>query len=228
MGALEDSGPPHPCPSDDRGHPCDSTSDVLQPFVSRVLANAVLDVGRDDYYGHAGSWPDVQDSGWLRLVTRQVRLSLGIAGRGSVESDVPGVDCSASCESEWDQGATVTLEALAGDGQRFVRWSGGCSGAGDCTVGLAASQSVSALFAPQRFGLTLVLSGKGAISGTGARCAIARCARSVVSYVSQTLRATPATGWRFTGWSGACRGRGATCTVPMQKATAVLARFVRR
>ena len=228
MGALEASGPPSACPEDRKGHPCDSEADVLWPFVSANLANAVLDVGRNDYYGHGGSWADVQDSGWLRLVTRQVRLSLAIAGRGSVESDVPGLDCSASCETDWDQGATVTLEALSGEGQRFVRWTGGCTGAGDCTLTLAAAQSVAALFAPERFGLVLGVNGKGAIAGAGSRCGVARCARSVVSYLNRTLYALPSAGWRFTGWAGGCRGSAPRCVVPMQQATTVRARFVRR
>ena len=29
------------------------------------LETHVLDSGRDDYYGHAGTWPDVQDSLFL-------------------------------------------------------------------------------------------------------------------------------------------------------------------
>lgn len=227
MGALEAGGPPNACP-DRGGHPCDSETDLLWPFVSVDLASSVLDVGRNDYYGHGGGWADVQDSGWLRLVTRQVRLSLAVAGRGSVESDVPGVDCAASCETDWDHGASVTLEALAGDGQRFVRWSGGCTGASTCTVALAAAQSVSALFAPERFGLVLGVTGKGAIGGAGARCAVARCARTVLSYANRTLVAVPSAGWRFTGWSGGCRGKTTRCIVPMQKATSVRARFVRR
>ena len=228
MGALETSGPPSACSSDNRGHPCDSTSDLLYPFVSATLSKGVLDVGRNDYYGHGGAWADVQDSGWLRLVTRQVRLSLAIAGSGSVESDLPGLDCSASCETDWDQGAIVTLEALSGEGQRFVRWSGGCAGAGTCTVTLAAAQAVSALFAPERFGLVLRVGGRGSIAGAGARCSIPRCPRSVVSYLNRTLVAVPSTGWRFVGWTGGCRGTAPRCVVPMQMATAVRARFVRR
>ncbi len=69
--------------------------DILYPYASTTpLASLLLDVGHDDYYGHSGTWPDVQDSLWLRLVTQQMRLSLTVAGKGSVESDVPGVDCA--------------------------------------------------------------------------------------------------------------------------------------
>jgi len=227
FGALPD-GAPHACP-DTRGHPCDSQADVLYPFAmpGTTLAALVLDVGRDDYYGHAGGWPDLQDSPWLRLVSQQIRLTLAIAGRGSVESDVPGVDCAASCGTDWDAGSVVALEPLAGTGQRFVRWSGACTGSDPCDVKLDAARSVAALFAPDRLGLVVAVSGRGKVTGAGAPCAASRCVRSARSYTPLRLRATPVKGWRLAGWSGACIGRAVTCTVPMTKAAAVRARFVR-
>jgi len=227
FGALPD-GAPHACP-DTRGHPCDSQADVLYPFAmpGTTLAALVLDVGRDDYYGHAGGWPDLQDSPWLRLVSQQIRLTLAIAGRGSVESDVPGVDCAASCGTDWDAGSVVALEPLAGTGQRFVRWSGACTGSDRCDVKLDAARSVAALFAPDRLGLVVAVSGRGKVTGAGAPCAASRCVRSARSYTPLRLRATPVKGWRLAGWSGACTGRAVTCTVPMTKAAAVRARFVR-
>jgi len=227
FGALPD-GAPHACP-DTRGHPCDSEADVLYPFAmpGTTLASLILDVGRDDYYGHAGSWPDLQDSPWLRLVSQQIRLTLAIAGRGSVESDVPGVDCTASCGTDWDAGSMLALEPLAASGQRFVRWSGACTGSDRCEVKLDAARSVAALFAPDRFGLVVTVAGKGKVTGAGAACAASRCVRTARSYTPLRLRATPVQGWRLAGWSGACTGRAATCTVPMTKAVAVRARFVR-
>lgn len=228
FGALPDTGPPNVCPGE-AAHPCDSIGDVLYPEASGApLSSYVLDVGRNDYYGHSGSWLDTQDSRWLTLVTRQISLATTIAGRGSVESDIPGIDCSVSCVTQWDAGAVVSLEALAAEGQRFVRWSGGCSGAGVCDLTLAASQSVTALFAPERFGLVIMLTGQGSVSGAGAACRVARCARNVASYAPVRLRARSRTGWRFAGWSGGCRGAAATCTVPMTKTTSVRARFVKR
>lgn len=227
FGALPD-GAPHACP-DTRGHPCDSEADVLYPFAmpGTTLASLVLDIGRDDYYGHAGGWPDLQDSAWLRLVSQQIRLTLAIAGRGSVGSDVPGVDCTASCGTDWDAGSVVALDPLAGNGQRFVRWSGACTGSDRCEVKLDMARSVAALFAPDRFGLVVAVAGRGKVTGAGAPCAASRCVRTARSYTPLRVRATPARGWRLAAWSGACTGRAATCTVPMTKAAAVRARFVR-
>ena len=227
FGALAASGPPHACP-DSRGHPCDSALDILYPYATATpLASFVLDVGRDDYYGHSGSWPDVQDSGWLRLAAQQVRLSLAIGGRGSVTSNLPGVACATSCATDWDAGSSLVLQPVAGGGQRFVRWSGGCTGTGGCALTLGAPTSVVALFAPSRYGLVVSVAGKGKVTGAGAACGVSRCARTVLSYAPLRLRATPAPGWRLVGWSGGCAGRSTTCTVPMTKTTAVRARFVR-
>jgi Divergent InlB B-repeat domain len=226
FGALPDSGPPHACP-DSTGHPCDSTGDVLYPKASgAALGSLVLDYGRDDYYGHAGGWLDVQDSGWLRL-GQQVELSVAVTGRGSVESDLPGLDCSAQCVTGWDAGSVLTLDALAGEGQRFVRWTGACSGSDACEVTLGAAQSVGAFFAAERFGVVVSLSGKGTVSGVGTPCKVARCVRAATSFEPLRLRAKAASGWRFVGWSGGCVRRTAMCMLPMTKATSVLARFVR-
>jgi hypothetical protein len=228
FGALAAGGPPNACP-DTRAHPCDSEMDILSPFADTTpLGPLLLDVGRDDYYGHPGGWPDVQDSLWLRLVTRQVPLTVDIAGTGSVESDIPGVDCTASCTTEWDAGTSVSLEALAGEGQRFVRWSGACTGALRCEVALPAAASVGAQFAPERFGIAVSIAGRGAVTGAGAPCRLARCARQATSYTPLRLRATAARAWRFAGWTGACSGRNAVCTLPMTKTSAVRARFVQK
>jgi hypothetical protein len=46
------------------------------------------------------------------------------------------------------EGASVTLNAIASFGSRFVGWLGsGCSGAGACTTTLASDQTVTAIFA---------------------------------------------------------------------------------
>ena len=228
FGALPASGPPNACP-DTRAHACDSDRDILYPFADTTpLGSRLLDFGRNDYYAHSGAWLDVQDSPWLRLVTRQVPLTVGIAGTGVVESDIPGVDCTASCTTEWDAGTTVSLEALAAEGQRFVRWSGGCTGTLGCVVTLSAATSVGVQFAPERFGVAVSVAGRGAVTGAGAPCRLARCVRQATSYTPLRLRATAAKGWRFAGWAGACSGRNAVCTLPMTKTSAVRARFVKK
>jgi len=63
MGAVPGEAP-HAC---NGGHVCDSPNDLMKAVLADgdSLANLQLDVGRDDYYGHTGSWWDVRDSGLL-------------------------------------------------------------------------------------------------------------------------------------------------------------------
>ncbi len=80
LGALPAAGPPHACPTSP-GHPCDADADVLSPLgeYGRALNQLQLDVGRDDYYGHSGSWWDVQDSLFLEQAGRTFGLPAGPA-----------------------------------------------------------------------------------------------------------------------------------------------------
>ncbi len=230
LGAVPPQAP-HICPEPDGGHTCDTETDIMYPFANGSnLFGSLLDPGRDDYYGHSGSWLDVQDSEFLVRLDAQTPLSLAIQGAGRVVSNIPGADCTAACTSSWNTGTTVVLSATPAGTQRFVRWSGGCTGAvSPCTVSLTQAAAVSALFAPATFGLRVAVTGKGAVRDTGGLLSCpAQCRASVTSYAPTRLVATPAAGWRFKAWSGACRGSRSTCTVPMKKATSVRATFARK
>jgi hypothetical protein len=63
MGAVQ-SQAPHLCSS---GHVCDSPGDLMKASFGPgdSLSSLVLDVGRDDYYAHKGSWWDARNSGLL-------------------------------------------------------------------------------------------------------------------------------------------------------------------
>ena len=229
FGALA-PGAPNACEDDD-GHTCDAELDLLYPFATETpLAQLVLDLNRDDYYGHGTSRVDVRLSPWLRTLDAQVPLSVALAGRGSVQSDVPGVFCSAACTSQWDRGAEVGLSARPAAGQRFVRWSGACTGPGTCSLGLGAARSVSALFAPARFRVAVSVAGRGRIASRPARLSCpTRCAASFTSYEPVRLTATAASGWRLGRWTGACAAsRTPVCTLPLRAAASARAVFVRR
>jgi hypothetical protein len=222
-------GAPHACSGDD-GHPCDSEQDVLYPFASGdPLPSLILDVGRDDYYGHSGNWFDIQDSIWLTHVGDQAPLSISVRGGGRVVSLEPSPDCTATCSVDWNRGAIVQLEGIPAAGKRFVRWSGGCTGTGDCTVTVGAPTSVGAFFATARFRLNLAVTGKGLVRSTprGITCRV-RCGFALTSYKTVRLTAVAANGWRFSRWTGSCTGKRPSCSVPMTKAASARAVFVRR
>ena len=212
LGALP-PGAPHPCPGDN-GHPCDSSVDVLSTFYrGGPLDAALLDVNRDDYYAHAGSWFDVQDSRWLLEATAQVELSLSISGSGFVTSGVNGQECDGSCTTEWDAGSSLELVADALPGFGFDSWTGACVGTlvSTCLVELNATTTAGAVFRPLRR-LALQIKGRGTVTGADVRCSRS-CSTQLVEGSRVALRAKAARGWRFVRWTGRCRGTRLACTV---------------
>lgn len=229
-GALPGSGPPHACP-DSRGHPCDSQSDLLYPFATDAPLSALgLDIGRDDYYGHSGGWLDVQDSPWLKLVSRQVPVTVATSGTGTVRFDTPGGVClSVPCTMQWNEGAEVALVAAPGQGQRLRRWTGPCAGQGaSCRVAApAGGVSIAAEFVQAAFALRVAVRGKGRVM-VGSRVCTVTCSQAVESFTPVRLTAKPIKGWRFVRWTGACAGTKVTCSVPMAKPTQATAVFAKK
>ena len=227
LGAL--SGSTRGCP-DNPAHVCDSTADILYPFAQGgPLSSHLLDLNRDDYYGHGAAWFDVRSSAWLRYLDAQVALSVAVDGPGTLTSDAPGVLCTSACRSEWNAGSTVVLRAEPASRHRFVRWTGACTGTLDsCDTTLDAAAEVRAFFAPATFRLAVSVGGRGRVTGPGGLSCSNRCTRAAVSHRSLALRARPAKGWRLRGWSGACRGSKPVCRLPMTRASAARAVFVRR
>jgi List-Bact-rpt repeat protein len=227
-GAVPD-GTPHACTGETSGHTCDDQADIMFPFIgSGGISAKVLDPGRDDYYGHSGAWTDSQDSAWLVRLDSQVPLALNVSGTGSVAADVPGLLCTASCTTTWNNGERLVLSATPAAGTKLVRWGGACSGSSTCAVVVAPGLAVSALFAPVTYGLTVSVKGRGTVrTSSGSQCK-ERCTTSLPSYVPVRLSAAAAPGWKFRSWSGSCKSTRVTCSVPMTAVTSVRATFVRR
>ena len=227
LGAVPTAAP-HTCPSYP-GHVCDSTSDILYPFatLSTTLTTVTLDVGRDDYYGHSGSWLDQQDSPWLTHLP-QFQLGIGLSGSGKVDVVSPGsTSCARACTLTVDGGLQVTLRATPGAGSRFVAWSGACSGTADCTLTLDASKTVTAAFAPTvvLHRLAVSVKGKGTVTSTppGISCP-GRCSASFPSAAVRLVE-KPAKGFVFGGWVGSCRGKARTCSFRLDRDKAARATF---
>jgi hypothetical protein len=228
LGAVP-AGAPNECSGEEEGHVCDDALDLLYPYIDNsTLESRILDVGRNDYYGHGGSRTDVRRSPWLVHLDAQVPFALTLSGAGSVSSDVPGLDCAASCTTTWNAGTRLTLTARPRAGTKLVRWAGRCTGSGACTATVAPGATVSALFAPSTYRLSVRVTGRGMVrSGRAGIACRPRCASAFPSYMPVTLTATPENGWRFRSWSGACRGSRRTCALPMTAAAQARAVFVR-
>jgi len=222
LGAVP-TGAPHECPAPHDMHVCDSAVDLMYWQDSGLpLVNRFLDVGHDDYYEHATNGVDIRNSAWLRhLDTPQQPLAVQVVGPGTLVSDIPGVKC-ASCTTLWDQGWSPTLFPVADGGHRFVRWSGACTGTGSCTVQMTGPQTVTALFGPERVDLHVTTAGRGRVACTPS------CTKRFKAGDALTLRAVPAKGWKFTGWSGGCKGARPVCKPATDFALSVRATFRKR
>jgi Divergent InlB B-repeat domain len=227
LGALPQGAPNACTPATDPaqvfdpGHPCDSTTDVLYPFTTGApLAQQVLDFNHDDYYGHSGSWIDIQDSLWLhRLDLPQVPVAVSLTGAGHVTSDVPGLDCTASCTTQWDQGSLVQLHADPAAGMRFIQWQGACSGTSDCSLDVTAAEAATAVFGPDAIPVRIATAGRGKIECSP------QCTKTLTAGTRLVLRALPAKGWKFVAWTGSCKGKRLTCVPVTTTALSIKATF---
>jgi hypothetical protein len=145
-------------------------------------------------------------------------------GSGTVTSAPAGISCGATCSAGFDVGASVTLTEAPGAGSSFQGWSGACSGtATTCTVAMSDERAVTAQFDKDR-SLSLSIKGHGTIASTpaGLDCPSA-CQAAFPRHAVVQLTATPAAGWAFFAWNGACSGT--SCSVTLDEDAHVGAEF---
>ena len=95
-----------------------------------------------------------------------------------------------------------------------------------CGGGGSSSPEMPTAAPSQAFSLTVSTSGNGSVTSSPGGIACGSTCMAAFSPGSQvTLQAMPAAGDLFTGWSGACSGSAATCTVTMLQAQSVSASF---
>lgn len=150
-------------------------------------------------------------------------------GQGTVTSSPAGISCGSDCSESYTSTTSVTLSAAPTAGSSFSGWSGsGCSGTGTCTLLMNTSTSVTATFTavpPTTYTLSVTKVGSGTVTSSpaGITCG-ADCSEPYTNGTVVSLTATPATGYSFSGWSGACTGTGA-CAVTLNAAKTVTATF---
>lgn len=152
-------------------------------------------------------------------------LAVATAG-GDVGSDIPGIACGQACVATFGAGVEVTLTPSATP----VSWSGACSGTGACVVPLARSRAVSASIGgaqPTAAPTAVTVTGSGAVTSAPAGIDCGKtCGALFPLGTPFTLRATPAAGWVFAGWTISCQGVEPTCRLPARGAASVAAAFV--
>ena len=152
-------------------------------------------------------------------------------GSGSVTSAPAGITCGTTCSATFPSGGSIVLTATPAAGSVLGGWSGGgCSGTGTCTVTPTSATTITATFGSSTtFALAATVSGGGTGTVTSAPAGLTCstvCTATFASGTSVTLTATAGAGSVFAGWSGACSGSG-TCTIVLDQARAVTARFSR-
>jgi endoglucanase len=150
-------------------------------------------------------------------------------GSGTVVSSSGGITCGSTCSASYANGTVVTLTAAAATGSTWGGWSGACTGtASTCVLTMSAARSVTAAFQSGGYTLTVAKGGTGTgrvVSTAGGIDCGTACSKIFTADTIVTLTATPDGGSTFAGWSGACTGTAATCTVTMSAARSVTATF---
>jgi hypothetical protein len=198
---------------------------------SNSLFDYALDVGRDDYYGHSGTWWDVQDSQWLsHLDAPQYPLTVKVEGeQGAVESDLPGIQCPPACSIVWDSGTQVLLTATEADnGAHFADFSGDCTG-DICALTMDGPKTVTARFVVDRNVHVTVVErgGGGTITGPAGLACESSCDFPLEEGTTVSLGATPAKGSRFVSWSIRSCGARPVCRIAVDAVRSVSATFGR-
>lgn len=152
-------------------------------------------------------------------------LTVTKSGQGTVRSTPAGIDCGTDCSQHYTQGTKVTLTATPAAGFTFRSWSGACMGAATtCQVTLQSAKTVTATFL-RLYQLTVTTSGLGTVTSVpaGINCGT-DCSEKYAQGTTVEMTATPAEGYTFTGWGGACTGTG-TCQVTLTANKSVTATF---
>jgi parallel beta-helix repeat protein len=153
-------------------------------------------------------------------------------GQGTLTSNPSGINCPTTCSSTVASGTSVTLTAASGSTSTFSGWSGACAATGTvtatggtCTVKVSAATQAGAVFTLNTYALAVTKVGSGTVASAGGNIACgSTCAASFSAGTAVTLTATPATGYTFTAWGGACSG-SSTCALTMNAAKSVTATF---
>ena len=181
------------------------------------LSDAVLDVGHDDYYDHAGTWWDIRDSSWLvHLDTPPGLLTVAVSGTGEAKSRLcrTGARVPMPARTRYDGGTAVRLAAVEHPGFRLLRWGGACSGTSRSCDTTVTSNGVAVT---ATFGRAVTVAartrGPGRIAQLeGTPCA-GHCALDLIPGAQVVMGAQPDAGARFVGWHGLCTGTRPTCVV---------------
>ena len=160
---------------------------------------------------------------WLALVNQQLVASGNGAGLGFINPTLYSIGQSSSYESDFHD---ITSGNNDTDGQSNFYYAvlgyDLVTGWGSMNGQSLMTTLVDTLVT---YTLTVSPSGNGTVTSTdGFINCPGTCSKSYPGNTPVTLNATPAAGWAFSGWSGACSGTG-SCVVTMTQNQSVTATF---
>jgi len=114
-----------------------------------------------------------------------------------------------TCKTSLPYGQRIRVHAAPMQGARLAEWKGDCVGRGECVVSMTQDRKISASFEPDSVLIEIQKTGNGAGRVISAPAAIdcgSTCDAKFPRGQILTLRAEPAAGSTFTGWTGKCAG----------------------
>lgn len=173
--------------------------------------------------------------------TRVLTLApTGPANAGVLRVGQASCATGATCTSDQQVGASVTITAEPAASFVLRGWGGACAGTvgATCTVTMSDARTVSAEFGAaqaagvQRLSLALTgTSGRVVSTPAGIDCRVVveetsgSCAADFPAGGTVQLQATGSAGSTLGAWSGACTGNAAACSVTMSAAQSVGAQW---
>ena len=129
-------------------------------------------------------------------------------------------DGTATPGTNWyNDGSKASAVAAPAPGWIFTGWTGACTGAATtCEVLMTMDKSITAHFV-KAVEVTTHTNGSGNVNSSQPT------GTPLLPGTKVTLTATPATGWKFTGWSGSCSGTDNPLTVTLDMSKDCIANF---
>lgn len=169
-----------------------------------------------------------------QMTPKALTFTKGGNGSGTITFTVKrkSVTCSDSCGQDYALGSSIRLKVTPSPGSVFDGWSEGCAGKRlTCTMKLASPGKVTATFSllpNYALSYNKLGAGDGSLQVKVGTAVSSWVTDSSASYRSGTvikLKAIPAAGKKFGGWSGVCKGTRSTCSFTLRTDSVVKATF---
>ena len=156
-------------------------------------------------------------------------------GNGRIVVDDSSINCGfdsddeTMCKASLPYGRRIRVRAEPSQGFRLSEWRGNCVGSGECVVSMTQDRKVSASFEPDSVSVEVEARGNGRgriVSSPAAIDCGSTCEATFPRGQVLTLRAEPALGSTFLGWTGECTGVDECRVTLEQDSSQIAAEFI--